>query len=176
MREYSNIEIQRKVFHDIYEGLPIPSYVFKDGFQTRGLDCLNTYKIIATWPSGAKMLWRSLDNDDYYHYCDGVYHNKEFNFYKLVFNPTTKNKEWWSFDCLVKNGIVEKITLSEHPNKLLKNKIEKLELENNKQTVELELPDDLILKLALEAHEKDITLNQHIINILKDFIQTRDGE
>jgi len=32
--------------------------------------------------------------------------------------------------------------------------------------VPLDLPDEAILTLALQAHEQDITLNQHIVNIL----------
>jgi len=43
--------------------------------------------------------------------------------------------------------------------------------------VELELDDNIILKLAMEAHEKNITLNQHINNILKEFIEQQyNGE
>lgn len=36
--------------------------------------------------------------------------------------------------------------------------------------VELELDDETILFLALKAHEKDITLNQYINQILKIYI------
>ena len=32
---------------------------------------------------------------------------------------------------------------------------------------EIELEDEVILKLALQAHEQDITLNQHINNVLR---------
>lgn len=34
------------------------------------------------------------------------------------------------------------------------------------ESVELELPSSLILMLSLQAHELDITLNQHINNIV----------
>lgn len=32
---------------------------------------------------------------------------------------------------------------------------------------EIELEDEIILKLAMQAHEQDITLNQHINNVLR---------
>lgn len=35
------------------------------------------------------------------------------------------------------------------------------------ELVPIDLSNEMILKLALEAHELDITLNQHIRNILK---------
>ena len=40
--------------------------------------------------------------------------------------------------------------------------------------VELELSEDVILKLAMQAHEEDITLNQYINKILK--LQIERGE
>jgi len=39
------------------------------------------------------------------------------------------------------------------------------------EIIELELPDDLIAFLALEAHRQDITLNQHINNILRKALE-----
>ena len=42
------------------------------------------------------------------------------------------------------------------------------------QSVEIELPQEDILKLALLAHEKDVTLNTICIDILKQGI--KDGE
>ena len=38
--------------------------------------------------------------------------------------------------------------------------------------VELDLDDETILFLALKAHEKDITLNQYINEILKKHMET----
>jgi len=35
-----------------------------------------------------------------------------------------------------------------------------------KETISVDLPDEALLKLALQAHELDITLNQHACNIL----------
>jgi predicted HicB family RNase H-like nuclease len=39
-------------------------------------------------------------------------------------------------------------------------------MKNKDELVELDLSDELILKLALEAHEKGITLNEYINQIL----------
>lgn len=44
------------------------------------------------------------------------------------------------------------------------------------ETIEIDLKDDQILHLALDAHKNNITLNQHIINIIKDFIDNDDQE
>ena len=33
--------------------------------------------------------------------------------------------------------------------------------------LELNLPDEIIVKLALDAHKRDVSLNSHIIDILK---------
>ena len=33
--------------------------------------------------------------------------------------------------------------------------------------LELNLPDEVIVKLALDAHKRDVSLNSHIIDILK---------
>ena len=39
--------------------------------------------------------------------------------------------------------------------------------ENKKEQekVEIELEDNLVIKLSLDAHERDVTLNQHMIDI-----------
>jgi len=37
--------------------------------------------------------------------------------------------------------------------------------------IALDLPDDAILKLALEAHKKDITLNEYINRYLRSYIE-----
>jgi len=160
---YATIRISEKDFHKFYDGPSIPSYVFKDDFQTKDLNVTDIYKVTA----GGELMFRSLEEGDYFHYCDGSFH-KQFNFYTLVSNPTIKDREWWSFDCSVRNGRVNKIILSEYPNDLL---------DFEKDSIEIDLPDDIVLKLALEAHKKDITLNQHINNILKEFIENyNNGE
>jgi len=38
--------------------------------------------------------------------------------------------------------------------------------------MELDLPNDLIMKLALEAHAQDITLNELCSNILTEIVET----
>jgi len=42
--------------------------------------------------------------------------------------------------------------------------------------VELELDDLTILKLALQAHKQNITLNEHINKILRENIEKVGGE
>ena len=42
------------------------------------------------------------------------------------------------------------------------------------ETVEVDLKDDQILQLALDAHKSNITLNQHINNIIKDFLDKEE--
>ena len=39
-------------------------------------------------------------------------------------------------------------------------------------TVELDLPDDVLLSLAMMAHEQDITLNELCNNILREIVET----
>jgi len=41
--------------------------------------------------------------------------------------------------------------------------------------VELDLDDDMLLQLAMIAHEQDITLNQLINEMLTDFIKEQDN-
>tara|TARA_Y100001951_G_C11187567_1_gene209541 strand:+ start:235 stop:528 length:294 start_codon:yes stop_codon:yes gene_type:complete len=45
--------------------------------------------------------------------------------------------------------------------------------ENKKEQekVEIELEDNLVIKLALDAHERDVTLNQHMIDIIKKHLK-----
>ena len=46
--------------------------------------------------------------------------------------------------------------------------------ENDPVSIEIELPDDDILKLALAAHERDITLNQLCVTVLKNSFKNLD--
>jgi predicted HicB family RNase H-like nuclease len=43
------------------------------------------------------------------------------------------------------------------------------------ETIELELSNDELLQLALEAHKQDITLNQLIHNLLVKFIEQHEA-
>ena len=43
-------------------------------------------------------------------------------------------------------------------------------VEEKTESVEIELEDTQLLKLALAAHEKDITLNQHMNEALQQYI------
>jgi len=44
------------------------------------------------------------------------------------------------------------------------------------QTITIDLDDEVILVLALEAHELDITLNEHICNILREYCTRAEQE
>jgi predicted HicB family RNase H-like nuclease len=41
---------------------------------------------------------------------------------------------------------------------------------SKRETVEIEIEEELLFQLMLRAHEKDITLNQLIENILREYI------
>jgi len=36
------------------------------------------------------------------------------------------------------------------------------------ETITLDISDDVFMKLAMQAHERNVTLNTHIIDVLKD--------
>ncbi len=40
--------------------------------------------------------------------------------------------------------------------------------EEEMKSIELDLSDDVLLKLAMQAHERNVTLNTHIIDVIKD--------
>ncbi len=40
-----------------------------------------------------------------------------------------------------------------------------------KSTIEVDLDDDLLFKLFMLAHERDITFNQLVENILREFLE-----
>jgi predicted HicB family RNase H-like nuclease len=42
---------------------------------------------------------------------------------------------------------------------------------NTRTTIQIDLEDDLLFQLMLRAHEQDITLNQLVENILREFIK-----
>ena len=45
-----------------------------------------------------------------------------------------------------------------------------MKAEDQENWVEIELPNELFMQLALEAHEADRTLNDHINKVLLEFI------
>lgn len=47
--------------------------------------------------------------------------------------------------------------------------------EHNRVTIEIDLDQDLLYQLMLKAHEHDITLNQMIEKILREFIDKETG-
>ena len=42
------------------------------------------------------------------------------------------------------------------------------------ETITLDISDDVFMKLAMQAHERDVTLNTHIIDVLKDKLKDLD--
>jgi len=56
----------------------------------------------------------------------------------------------------------------------IKQKATALYEDSNK--VELDLDDSVILKLAIQAHKEDITLNHHINNIIRDQLPKFEGD
>ena len=56
--------------------------------------------------------------------------------------------------------------------------IVKLELgkdESPHMAIDIELPDDIFKRLALQAHERDITFNKMVLNMLKDSLQSAEN-
>jgi predicted HicB family RNase H-like nuclease len=45
-------------------------------------------------------------------------------------------------------------------------------MEDQESTIELDITDEEFINLAKEAHMQDLTLNQYINNILKNYIET----
>lgn len=46
-----------------------------------------------------------------------------------------------------------------------------VKLDDDNALIVLDLPDEVILQLSLEAHSKDITLNELINNLLKEMLE-----
>ena len=47
--------------------------------------------------------------------------------------------------------------------------------QDNRVTIELDLDEDLLYQLMLKAHEHDITLNQMIEKILREYLNKETG-
>ena len=47
-------------------------------------------------------------------------------------------------------------------------------MKEDKNTIELDISDDVFIKLAKQAHENNLTLNTYIINVLRDILKTSD--
>ncbi len=45
----------------------------------------------------------------------------------------------------------------------------------NYETIEIDIPDDVFMELARAAHEKNITLNEFICQILQDYVDGKIG-
>ena len=47
--------------------------------------------------------------------------------------------------------------------------------QDNRVTIEIDLDEDLLYQLMLKAHENDITLNQMIEKILREYLDKETG-
>ena len=50
----------------------------------------------------------------------------------------------------------------------MKHWIMKSQPKEKMETITLDISDDVLLKLAMQAHERNVTLNTHIIDVIKD--------
>ena len=50
----------------------------------------------------------------------------------------------------------------------MKHWIMKSQPKEKMETIKLDISDDVFMKLAMQAHERDVTLNTHIIDVIKD--------
>ena len=42
------------------------------------------------------------------------------------------------------------------------------------KSIALDISDDVFLKLAMQAHERNVTLNTHIIDVIKDKLKNSE--
>ena len=87
----------------------------------------------------------------------------------------------YDMDELRRRGEVpEKATMTESEwteyNKDREKRSRGIVIQDDSSDIEITLDKDDALKLALKAHDKNITLNQHIINVLKVQLETDDYE
>ena len=47
--------------------------------------------------------------------------------------------------------------------------------EEEMKSIELDISDDVLLKLAMQAHERNVTLNTHIIDVIKDKLKDTES-
>ena len=50
----------------------------------------------------------------------------------------------------------------------MKHWIMKSQPKEKMETITLDISDDVFMKLAMQAHERNVTLNTHIIDVIKD--------
>ena len=50
----------------------------------------------------------------------------------------------------------------------MKHWIMKSQPKEKMETITLDISDDVFMKLAMQAHERDVTLNTHINDVIKD--------
>jgi len=72
--------------------------------------------------------------------------------------------------------LIEKLGVKPGTEVLIREKDGSLELHFLTETVDLDLDDALIAKLAIQAHERNITFNEHINILLMDKLEAEELE
>ena len=49
-------------------------------------------------------------------------------------------------------------------------------MSDNYEEIEIQIEDDILLKLALEAHHKDMKLNDYLIEIVMEYVEKQNNE
>ena len=150
--------------------------------------------------SGAKYLWESfgpnvrfIDYESDYAYASAVYDTVTGVVYQANVsdkNDEAKNYRWtdpsyltqFQDECKAKNIDPTvawdnvKYTLLEVEEDFLEKATAIFEGKpfDNRIQIPLTLSDDLLLTLALKAHKRDITLNDMVIILLKEYMEDRD--
>jgi hypothetical protein len=70
----------------------------------------------------------------------------------------------------IPDELLTKLKITEGTEAKISEKNGALEIEFLTEELELELPDDVYLNLAMEAHEKNVTLNTHINDVLIEIL------
>tara|TARA_R110000824_G_scaffold146823_2_gene315956 strand:+ start:2680 stop:3267 length:588 start_codon:yes stop_codon:yes gene_type:complete len=161
---------------NVYNGEPVPNYVQSAEFQTSDFQTLldlidrsrstesDLYRITNTGSLVRRTLLQSYDNF--------VCVSGDVNFSALIINPTTEKKELWQFKATFKSStskehsFLTKLCLVKN---LPKESTQKQRAPDSEYTasltevkIKLELPDDVIVNLSLEAIKKGVTLKEVI--------------
>ena len=181
-----------------FAGDTIPYYVLSDGFQTMDLPLKERNYLVGTAGNVEILVIKNIPKHDQKITTTACY---DYNFVTIASMPSKikiytsvnlKDRgvnlkdhnhycledgwEYWEFDVYFSNGLLDSVIVTKapyHDQNIFAHSTTTTTttLPNDKVEIELELPNDLLLKLSLQAHEKDITLNQHIVNILEKAIK-----
>jgi hypothetical protein len=175
MRKYNTIFLPNNlcdgegIYKGRFSGDTIPDYVLENGLQTMDLPDIKPFYVIK--PDG---IVRYKHGNDFAGFVTVTDLPSRINIYTSVRskdpNYLGTGWEYWEFEVHFFDGRLNSVNVvnAPHPDHKIFAHSETTTLSNDKVEIELELPNDLLLKLALQAHDKDITLNQHIVNILEE--------